>query len=424
MKSATLSVLTVAMLAACGGGGGNGGSGGATNGGVTTSGVAAVGAPIIGGTVDLKCSSGATASAMTNATGNWSVTLQTSDYPCVTRVSGGKANGIDLASPLHSVAQTAGTTNITPLTDLVVGILAGQSPSTWYDSAKSGDLGSAITANGMSTALDKLKVTLATLPGKPALPNGFNPLTSTFSAEKGNAGDDLLESYGSALTAAGLTQTAAASQVAAGQPLTQSADSMKGFSPPKLTAVFAGSAKLQSGKTAIVVNDQHTEADIDGNGNITALASGSSFTGYVSLFGNTLGQLCMSGAGSNDPTMHSQYLFVSTDAGWTEVTDVSELFGKTFTEYEDCGTYHTVTFSANGDQTSTSIQSGISDTPTPETTVRAVYSSQGYTKDANGHYAIAKAYKRTENGVITYAYLFNGSDEAASGDYAVLGVSQ
>ena len=419
----TAGVCLVSILAACGGSGGNSSSDAASGNSITTAGVAAIGAPIVGGNVALKCASGATTSATTGSDGSWSVAIKSSDYPCAVRVNSGTANGQALPSALHSVAQTTGTTNITPLTDLITGILGGQNPATWYDNAKSGDLSGVITVSGLSAALDKLKTALSTLPGKPVLPSSFDPLTSKFTAQKGDAGDDLLESYGSSLTAAGLTQTTAANQVAAGQPLTQAAYSLKAFSAPKLTAVFAGSAKLQNGKTAIIVNNQIAEVAVDTSGNIAALATGSPFTGFVSLFGNTLGELCMSGAGSNGKTMHSQYLFVSTDAGWIEVTDVTELFGKTFTEHEDCGIYNTSTFSATGDKTSTS-KDGVVGSPTPVAVIRAVYSAQGYTKDANGNYAIAKAYKRMENGVTKYAYLFNGSDKAEPRDYALIAVSQ
>lgn len=131
----------------------------------------------------------------------------------------------------------------------------------------------------------------------------------------------------------------------------------------------------------------------------------------------------MNGAGSNGSTMHSRYLFLSTDTDWSEVTDVAELFGKTFTQYEDCDVYHTTTFSATGDLTEMS-RDGVIDDPVPVAIVRALYSAQGFTKEANAEYAIAKAYKRTENGVTTYAYLFNGSDIFEPRDYAILGVSQ
>ncbi len=212
----TLGAAMCAALAACGGGGDSspGGSSADNTPTVTTSGTAAIGAPIVGGAVALKCASGATASATTGSDGSWTVSLKSTDYPCVARVSGGQANGSALASPLHSVAAASGTTNITPLTDLEVGVLAKGDPETWFNGAKNGDLAGAITSGNLADALAKLTTALSTLPGKPTLPDGFNPLTSSFKAEKGDAGDNLLESYGAGLTAAGLSQSAAAEKTA------------------------------------------------------------------------------------------------------------------------------------------------------------------------------------------------------------------
>src|SRR5262245_45039550 len=104
-----------AALVACGGGGGSNAPAAANTPTTTTGGAAAMGSPIVGGTVELKCASGATASATTGTDGRWSASLKSTDYPCVARVSGGQANGTALASALHSVAAAPGTTNITPL---------------------------------------------------------------------------------------------------------------------------------------------------------------------------------------------------------------------------------------------------------------------------------------------------------------------
>ncbi len=87
----------------------------------------------------LKCASGATASATTASDGTWSASLKTSDYPCAARVVGGQANGKNLASALHSVAAAPGTTNITPLTDIIVAVLGKQDPDAWFNGAKNGD---------------------------------------------------------------------------------------------------------------------------------------------------------------------------------------------------------------------------------------------------------------------------------------------
>lgn len=114
MTQLALGTLVAGALAACGGGGGDdsntGGNPVPTL--TTATGVAAIGAPIIGGNVELKCASGATASAATDANGIWTASLKPSDYPCVTRVVGGQANSQTLPSPLHSVVSAPGTTNV------------------------------------------------------------------------------------------------------------------------------------------------------------------------------------------------------------------------------------------------------------------------------------------------------------------------
>lgn len=413
----------VLVLAACGGGGGSSEGGAST---ATTAGVAAIGAPIVGGEVTLKCSSGATASATTGTDGTWEVTLKANDYPCSARVSGGTANGAPFAPPLHSVAHAAGTTNITPLTDLITAILTGQNPATWYDNAKSGDLAGAITASGLSTALDKLKDALATLPGKPTLPNGFDPLTSSFSAQKGDAGDDLLESYGSALAAAGLTQSEAANHAAAGDALTQAAYAATAFTTPNLTAFRGGASRNLDNTTVLSMPDPNrgtltaTVQTMDADGNVTALASGGPFSGFISLLGNRVGQLC---AGS-----YSQYVYVSED--FTEVTDVTELYGKTFDDYENCELTGTAEFLADGSAVFTSTGEAPDEA---DIGFISAFTEQGYEEVEPGGTAVirAKAYKYVANGTTKYVYLAVSTTKGSTTpelngetDYVVMGVSQ
>lgn len=291
--------IMAAVLAACGGGGDSSNSGNAGNSGnsdtTVANGVAAVGAPIAGGTVSLRCASGTTATATTGTDGTWKASLKSSDYPCVIRVSGGQANGKALSSSLYSVVTGAGTANITPLTDLMVGIMSGSTPSAWFDSATNGDLSSKISATALSNAQDKLKETLASLPGKPALPANFNPVTSTFSAQNGDAGDDLLESYGAALTSAGLTQTEAAGNASTGKPLTAEAFAGTAFTFPNMTSFRAGAAKLLSGDYVLSIPDPVRElltvkASIDAAGNVTQV--GLPLVKVASLLGNRIAQYC------------------------------------------------------------------------------------------------------------------------------------
>lgn len=430
-----LSTLMTAVLAACGGGG-DGGSTASNNGPAsTTTGVAAIGAPIVGGGVTLKCASGTTTSTTTSSDGSWSASLKSGDYPCVAQVQGGQANGKALATALHSVLAAPGVTNITPLTDIVVGVLGKQDPATWFASASSSNLVSAITTDNLNGALSKLKAALATLPGKPSLPDGFNPISSTFKAGRGDAGDTLLETYGASLTASGLTQTQAAVNTANGQALTQQAYVATAYTTPGLTAIQLGSSVNLDGTFAIAIADpnrgQYTaKAMIDADGNVTSFTDAGKFTGIVSVLGNRVGQLCTSnGVGSVVATQPGQYVYVSSDL--TEVTDLSELDGRSFAEFEDCVQSGTLAF-ANGAVTFTDM-AGHQDAP--DTNVAQALTVAGHPDPANHSVKHAKIYRYTANGVTKYAYItVNSTTTPGTNDdpltfdidakYVTIGVSQ
>ncbi|MWL88592.1 hypothetical protein [Cupriavidus sp. SW-Y-13] len=431
MAQSALGALIVGVLTACGGGGGDGSNTGGNPAPVltTATGVAAIGAPIVGGNVELKCASGATASAATDANGVWTASLKATDYPCVTRIAGGQANSQALASPLHSVVSAPGIANITPLTDLIVGILSGQDPSTWYASVTNGTLSGAITSGALSTAQGKLKTTLATLPGKPALPDGFDPLTAKFSAEKGDIGDDVLESYGAALAAAGITQADAAAHAAAGEALTREAYAGTAFTTPSLTTFRVGAAKTLRGDYVLSIPDPNrgnlvTKGTIDADGNLIALAADGPFTGFVSKAGNRIGELCTTTAGEQ----LSQYVFVSEEL--VPVTDVTELQGKTYVEYENCdaGGSGTAVFNPDGSFVFTGNDNGgVPDAP--DMNIAQAFTDQG--REEGESVVRAKAFKYTAGGVTTYVYLMVATKKgttvpAINGetDYVLIGVSQ
>ncbi len=421
-----------AALVACGGGGGSNASATDNTPTTTTGGTAAIGSPIVGGTVKLKCASGATASATTGTDGSWSASLKSTDYPCVARVSGGQANGTALASALHSVAAAPGTTNITPLTDIMVGVLGKQDPGAWFDGAKSSDLTGTITAANLNSSLAKLARALATLPGKPALPVGFNPLNSPFKAEKGDAGDGLLETYGAALTASGLSQSEAATKTANGTALTETAYSAIAYTTPGVTAIRMGSSVNLDGTFAIAIADPNrgkftAKATIDAGGNVTSFTDAGEFKAVISFLGNRVGQLCTAnGVGSVMAAQPGQYVYVSSDL--TEVIDLTELNGKTFDEYEDCARSGTMAF-ANGTATFTDT-SGHQDTPNAN--VAQALTAAGLADTANHSVEHAKIYKYTANGVTKYAYITvnstTGTDDPLTFDtdskYVTIGLSQ
>ncbi|MFM0619415.1 hypothetical protein PQR37_35765 [Paraburkholderia nemoris] len=419
-----------AALAACGGGGSNSGTNSAadTTPGVTTNGTAAVGAPIVGGTVSLKCASGATASTTTAADGTYSVTLKSADYPCVAQVVGGQANGVALASALHSVAAAPGTTNVTPLTDLIVGVL-GHGNASALDGATSSALSGAITADNLASALTKVQTAIATLPGKLAIASGFNPLNSQFSV--GDANDALLDQYAAALDAAGLTQTDAVTHTQAGTALTKTPYSAIAYTTPGITAAPMGTSLNLDNTFGIAIADPNrglyvAKANLDASGNVTSFTDAGQFVAAISLLGNRVGQFCTAnGVGSVVAAQPGQYVYVSSDL--TEVTDPSELNGKTFDEYEDCTKSGTTTF-ANGNSTFTGIDGGTD----ARVSIAQALTAVGASDPANHSVEHAKIYKYTTNSVTKYAYITvnstTGTDDPLTFDidtkYVTIGLSQ
>ncbi|RQY65675.1 hypothetical protein DF110_28490 [Burkholderia stagnalis] len=314
----------------------------------------------------------------------------------------------------------------------MVSVLGKQNPATWFTSVGKSELASSITTDNLNGALDQLKTALATLPGKPTLPAGFNPLNTSFKAAKGDTADDLLETYSASLTASGLTQTQAAVNTANGQALTQTAYAATAFTTPGLTTIQMGSSVNLDGTFAIAIADPNrgqftAKASIDTNGNVTSFTDAGQFTGVLSILGNRVGQLCTAnGVGSVVAGQPGQYVYVSSDL--TEVTDLNELNGKTFDEYEDCVKSGTMAF-ANGTATFTDTN-GNQDAPNGN--VAQALTVAGLADSANHSVEHAKIYKYVVNGVTKYAYVTvnstTGSDDPLTFDadtkYVTIGLSQ
>ncbi|MBI1626029.1 hypothetical protein [Comamonas suwonensis] len=424
--------IIASVLAACGGGGGNSsdagnsGSDGSTQQpaptATTASGVAAVGAPIAGGTVTLKCASGTSTSATTGADGSWKTSLKSSDYPCVIRVEGGQAGVQALSTPLHSVVAGAGIANITPLTDLMVGILSNNKPNAWFDSANNGDLGSKISAAALASAQDKLKEILASLPGKPVLPDGFNPVTSAFNAQKGDAADDLLEIYVTALASTGLTQTEAAASASAGKPLTQGAFAGSMFTTRNMLTFRAGGALTHGGDYVLSIPDPKrgsftAKITMNADGNVAQV--GQPLRNAISLLSNRFAQYCQ----SEPYPVH--YAYISDD--WTPVTDSNELVGKLFREYEYCQDTGITQFHSDGSLTYTPY--GPNAQPNSMPGFSKAFSGEGMEDPDEDALVKAKAFKITINGKTTYAYVAvstskNSQLDFGAGNYVTMGLSE
>jgi len=174
------------------------------------SGTAAIGAPVDGGKVSIQCAGGPALATTTSASGLWSVEIAGQTFPCIVKVTGGSIGSL----AIHSLAQGAGNTNVTPLTDLIVAAAVGSDPAAW------------LTANGNRLA-SALAEAVAALPGaKQALldsldTSGYDvppgdPFTAKFNPAAGDPFDDLLEAIGDALASSGLSYADFVEQVAAG----------------------------------------------------------------------------------------------------------------------------------------------------------------------------------------------------------------
>lgn len=150
----------------------------------TLGGTAATGAPIVGGTVTVKCAAGPTLTDITDSSGVWEVTVSGQTLPCAIEVSGGN---LAAGQAYHSIALQLGTVNITPLTDLIVANMAGQAPGIWF-SGLNANAYQQLTASAMNAALSNLRTAFDLT----AL-NGIDPVTASFTATSGNTLDDILE---------------------------------------------------------------------------------------------------------------------------------------------------------------------------------------------------------------------------------------
>jgi hypothetical protein len=186
-------VAALSSLSGCGGGSSTAASS-------TLSGKAAVGFPIVAADVQVVCAGGGALSKVhTDALGAWTISISGQTLPCAVEVTNGTINGSPNPTAYHSVASSAGTVNVTPLTDLLVANLSGVAPSTWFASVNATSLG-LVSSGALSSALLKIRTALTALTAL----GSIDPITQPFTASSGNAIDDMLSAMRSALAAAGL----------------------------------------------------------------------------------------------------------------------------------------------------------------------------------------------------------------------------
>jgi hypothetical protein len=203
--SKTLALVTAAAigLSACGGGGG--GSAVNASSPAVLSGTAAVGTPIVGAVVSVSCANGLTATSQpTSSTGAWQVAVNTQAFPCAVQLNGGTINGLQNLLQLHSIGLAAGTLNVTPLTDLMVGLATHSPvPSGWFSAVRPANL-SAVDVAALQNAFS-LIVTLLNIN---QLGTTVNPMTTAFTPVAGNVMDDTLAALTATLNSVNVTYSA------------------------------------------------------------------------------------------------------------------------------------------------------------------------------------------------------------------------
>jgi hypothetical protein len=205
-------MLAAGLLAACGGGGSN--DGGASSGPLTLSGVIAKGAALANANVEAVCAAGE-GSATADANGSYTLSLTDASPPCVLEATG---VGADAGLVLHSVATGSGgtaTSNITPVTELLVAQLTGQDPAAFMAAADASALNSAVTEAKLSAAKTEVVATLTAAGLDTAALTDADMVSGTLQAGTGAGYDGVLDALGTALTASGttlaqMTQTVAA----------------------------------------------------------------------------------------------------------------------------------------------------------------------------------------------------------------------
>ncbi len=197
-------MLAAGLLAACGGGGGGSGDDSGGGGDLALSGVVAKGAALANAEVQAVCASGE-GQATADANGSYTLTVTGGELPCVLAATG---VGEDAGLVLHSVATGTGavaTSNITPVTELLVAQLTGQDPAAFMAAANTGTLNSTVTADNIGAAKTEVIATLAAAGLDTTALTDADMVSGTLQAGTGAGYDGVLDALGAALQTSGTT---------------------------------------------------------------------------------------------------------------------------------------------------------------------------------------------------------------------------
>jgi hypothetical protein len=174
MRTFVLSIITASVLCACGGGGSASNNPSATS---TISGTAAGGAPMVG-TVVIKHAQGETSPVTIQADGSYSVDVSGLTGPFIVKAIGTVGGQKAVYYSVATSADVGATVNVTPLSSLITGNLAGGLPEELYASGNT----SVINRDAISTAVTNVQTQLAPVMESLGVGSTFDPLHSRFTA--------------------------------------------------------------------------------------------------------------------------------------------------------------------------------------------------------------------------------------------------
>lgn len=198
------SIIAAAILSACGGSGGGGESTAAdTN--AYVQGTAAYGAAMAKASITVTDKAGKTVTVISDENGDYKATVTGFAAPLLVTATGASGDSVRVYHAIFNGVLTAGSTsraNVTPLTEAIVAMASsdGKSPEEFVDSAKFAALDSAKLGKAVA-ALNAIIRDVASDLGAV----GFDPLSSTFKADRSSAGDRLLDIIKVAVSNAGVS---------------------------------------------------------------------------------------------------------------------------------------------------------------------------------------------------------------------------
>ncbi len=287
-------------------------------------GYVAVGRPVAGASIAVKCANGKTYTALSDAGGAYTVSVDAGALPCVFESSGGSVGGAAYAVKLHSIALAAGVVNITPLTDLVVAAFARSSASTYFagsfDAAAWGRLTVQALQSAQALLIANLQALALTVPATDFFTGAFTPVES-------DAYDALLVAI-AAETAAFLqllTDSVIAGVVGVYQVTTAGVLQVPSMAGTWNTAETRIN-RLQGGLVSGVAVGDHCRIDVTSGGMITVTTGTHTWTAQVAATG--------SGHGTLD-SQYAPYHYTGTTPSNGGVAIGWGYFGTSFNTFSD-----------------------------------------------------------------------------------------